>query len=165
LLGTRLQRWLLLADWPIRDVDRALRIFRMYSQRWAMEDSLPFVEYAVGGEEVPLLDLHGIRTLLALAWIAAGVLYGLGVTWDWEEVESLARIGGWVQRKDNKPGKIVITRGLCRLLDKLIAEAFLHQHLANTATHRRASLPSCDHPPHRGHDRISNIALDRTRNT
>jgi len=130
LLGTRLQPWLLLTDWPIRDADSAVRIFRMYRQRWAVEDSFRFIKDTLGWEEVQLLDLHGIRTLLALAWVAAGFLYELGVTWDWEEVQLLARMGGWVQRKDNKPGKIVITRGLRRLLDKLIAEAFLDQYLA-----------------------------------
>jgi hypothetical protein len=74
----------------------------MYRQRWAVEDSFEF-KGVLGWEEVQLLGLKGIRTLLALAWVAAGFLYELGVTLEWEEVKLLARLGGWVKRKDNPP--------------------------------------------------------------
>lgn len=84
----------------------------------------------LGWEDVQLLDLQGIRTLIALGWIAAGLLYELGVTLAWEEVQLLARLGGWVQRKDNKPGKIVLTRGLRRLLNMLTTQAFLDRYRA-----------------------------------
>jgi hypothetical protein len=130
LLGTPLEPWLLLTDWPVTDADSALRIFQMYRQRWAVEDSFRFVKDILGWEEVQLLDLGGIRTLLALGWIAAGFLYELGVTLEWEEVQLLARLGGWAARKGNKPGKIVITRGLRRLLDMLVTQAFLDRYRA-----------------------------------
>jgi hypothetical protein len=61
----------------------------MYRQRWAVEDSFKFTKEILGWEEVQLLDLEGIRTLLALAWVAAGFLYELGVTLEWEEVRLL----------------------------------------------------------------------------
>ena len=128
LLGTRLEPWLLLTDWPVTDANSAIRIFRMYRQRWAVEDSFRFVKDTLGWEEVQLLDLQGIRTLLALGWIAAGFLYELGITLDWEEVQLLARLGGWSQRKNNKPGKIVLTRGLRRILDMLATQTFLDQY-------------------------------------
>ena len=32
-----------------------------------------------------LLDLRGIRTLVALGWVAAGFLFDLGVSFDWVE--------------------------------------------------------------------------------
>ena len=73
---------------------------------------------------VRLLEVEGIRTLLALAWVAAGFLYELGVTLEWEEVRLLARLGGWAERKDNPPGKIVLTRGLRRFMDMLTTQAF-----------------------------------------
>jgi len=41
----------------------------------------------LGWEEVQLLDWQGIRTLIALAWVAAAFLYEMGVTLDWPEVE------------------------------------------------------------------------------
>jgi len=102
----------------------------MYRQRWAVEDSFRFVKDTLGWEQVQLLDLTGIRTLLALGWVAAGFLYELGVTLDWEEVRLLARLGGWAERKGNKPGKIVLTRGLRRLLDMLVAQSFLDRYRA-----------------------------------
>ena len=125
VLCSTLKPWLLITDWPVEDAESAVRILRMYRQRWAVEDSFKFTKAVLGWEEVQLLDLEGIRTLLALAWVAAGFLYELGVTLEWEEVRLLARLGGWAERKDNLPGKIVLTRGLRRLMDMLSTQAFL----------------------------------------
>jgi hypothetical protein len=130
LPGTSLKPWLLLTDWPVTDADSAVRIFRMYRQRWAVEDSFGFIKDTLGWEDVQLLDLTGIRTLLALGWIAAAFLYEMGVTLDWEEVQLLARLGGWAERKGNKPGKTVLTRGLRRLLDMLVTQAMLERYRA-----------------------------------
>jgi hypothetical protein len=128
ILHATLDPWLLITDWPVADAQSAVRIFRMYRQRWAVEDSFKFTKAVLGWEEVQLLDLQGIRTLLALAWVAAGFLYELGVTLEWEEVRLLARLGGWAERKDNPPGKIVLTRGLRRLMDMLATEAVLERY-------------------------------------
>jgi hypothetical protein len=128
VLGSTLKPWLLITDWPVEDAEGAVRIFRMYRQRWAVEDSFKFTKGVLGWEEVQLLDLEGIRTLLALAWVAAGFLYELGVTLEWEEVRLLARLGGWAERKDNPPGKIVLTRGLRRMMDMLTTQAFLARY-------------------------------------
>jgi hypothetical protein len=125
ILRSTWKPWLLITDWPVEDAESAVRIFRMYRQRWAVEDSFKFTKGVLGWEEVQLLDLEGIRTLLALAWVAAGFLYELGVTLEWEEVRLLARLGGWVERKDNPPGKTVLTRGLRRMMDMLYTQAFL----------------------------------------
>lgn len=130
LPGTSLKPWLLVTDWPVTDADSAIHIFRMYRQRWAVEDSFRFIKDTLGWEDVQLLDLTGIRTLLALGWVAAGFLYELGVTLEWEEVQLLARLGGWAERKGNKPGKIVLARGLRRLLDALATQAFLDRYRA-----------------------------------
>jgi hypothetical protein len=129
LLGTHMTPWLLLTDWPVTASESALRIFRMYRQRWAVEDAFKFTKQTLGWEEVQLLDLTGIRTLVALAWVAAGFLYELGVTLEWPEVHLLARLGGWVERKNRKPGKTLLTRGLHRLLDMLTTEAFLAAYI------------------------------------
>lgn len=132
LPDTKLEAWLLLTDWPVGDARSAVRIFCMYRQRWAVEDSFKFTKECLGWEEVQVLDLRGVRTLVALAWVAAGFLYELGVTLEWAEVWLLARLGGWVPHKDRKPGKITLTRGLRRLLDMLTTEAllasYLHEH-------------------------------------
>jgi hypothetical protein len=128
VLGSHQKPWLLITDWPVTDAESAVRVFRMYRQRWAVEDSFKFTKEILGWEEVQLLDLQGIRTLLALAWVAAGFLYELGVTLEWEEVRILARLGGWAERKDNPPGKIVLTRGLRRIMDMLYTQAFLDRY-------------------------------------
>ena len=92
----RMEPWLLLTDWPVVDEPSAVRIFRMYRQRWAAEDSFKFTKDCLGWEEVQVMDLEAIRPLVALGWGAAGFLYELGVTWEWAEVWVLARLGGWV---------------------------------------------------------------------
>lgn len=129
LLGTKLEPWRLITDWPVTDADSALRIFRMYRQRWAVEDSFKFTKNCLGWEDVQLLDLNGIRTLVALAWVAAGFLYELGITLDWPEVQLLAKLGGWVPHKGRKPGKTILTWGLHRIIDMLTTEAFLAAYI------------------------------------
>ncbi len=126
---TPLEPWLLLTDWPVVDQPSALRIFCMYRQRWAAEDSFKFTKDCLGWEEVQVMDLEAVRTLVALAWVAAGFLYELGVTLEWAEVWLLARLGGWVPHKDRKPGKITLTRGLRRLLEMVTTEAILTAYL------------------------------------
>jgi hypothetical protein len=149
VLGSTLKPWLLITDWPVEDAESALRIFRMYRQRWAVEDSFKFTKTVLGWEDVQLLDLAGIRTLLALAWVAAGFLYELGVTLEWEEVRLLARLGGWAERKDNPPGKIVLTRGLRRLMDMLMTQAFLdHYRKEHGALPPRIAKWIGEPPPH-----------------
>jgi len=122
---TTMEPWLLLTDWPVVDEPSAVRIFCMYRQRWAAEDSFKFTKECLGWEEVQVMDLEAIRTLVALGWVAAGFLYELGVTLEWAEVWVLARLGGWVPHKDRKPGKLTLTRGLRRLLEMLTTEAIL----------------------------------------
>lgn len=130
LLGVRLEPWLLITDWPVTDAESAVRIFRMYRQRWGVEDAFKFTKECLGWEDVQLLDLTGIRTLVALSWVTAGFLYELGVTLDWPEVQLVAKLGGWEYHKGRKPGKITLTRGLHRLMDMLTTEAFLTAYIA-----------------------------------
>jgi hypothetical protein len=120
--------WVLLTDWAVTGPEEAQRVFQMYRQRWAIEDSLKFTKECVDWEAVQVLDLRGIRMLVALAWVAAGFLYSLGISLEWEEVRLLARLGGWEARKNRRPGRIVLARGLARLLDMLATEAWLAQY-------------------------------------
>jgi hypothetical protein len=129
LLGTTLEPWLLLTDWPVNDAESAVLIFRMYRQRWAVEDAFKFTKDCLGWEDVQLLDLTAIRTMVALAWVAAGFLYELGVTLEWPEVQLIATLGGWEYHKGRKPGKIVLNRGLHRIMDMLTTEAFLTAYI------------------------------------
>ena len=133
ILGVEQDPWLLLTDWPVTDEQSATRIFTMYRQRWGVEDSFKFLKTCLGWEEVQVLDWQALRTLVALAWVAAGFLYGLGVSWDWAEVQLLAKLGGWEPHKDRHPGKLTLQRGLSRLLDMLVTQAVLSQY---EATHQ-----------------------------
>jgi hypothetical protein len=130
VLGTKWEPWLLLTDWPVENEEQAVRIFAMYRQRWAVEDSFKVTKECLGWEEVQVLDLRGIRTLVAMAWVVAGFLYQLGVTLEWAEVQLLAKLGGWVPHKGRRPGQITLMRGLRRLLDMLATQAILSEAAA-----------------------------------
>jgi hypothetical protein len=125
LLETALDPWVLLTDWEVETEAAALRIFQIYRQRWSVEESFKFSKQCLGWEEVQVLDLAGIRTLVVLAWVAAGFLYQMGVTLEWEAVQLLAKLGGWEVRRDRPPGKITLTRGLRRLLEVVTTDAIL----------------------------------------
>ena len=145
------EMWLLLTDWPVDNEQAGLRVFRMYRQRWAVEDSLKFTKEVLGWEDVQLLDLEGVRTLVALGRVAAGFLYELGVTLEWPEVRLLARLGGWAQRKDRPPGKTILTRGLQRLLDRMVTDAILADEIRRYGAlpPRIAALLGIRQPPER----------------
>lgn len=127
---TDMEPLLVLTDWPVVDHDSALKIFRMYRQRWSVEDSFKFIKDVLGWEDIQLLDIMGVRTLAALGWIAAGFLYELGISLEWPEVQLLAKLGGFAPHKNRKPGKIILTRGLARVLDMLATQATLRAYVA-----------------------------------
>ncbi|MDQ2785632.1 MAG: transposase [Chloroflexota bacterium] len=121
--------WWLVTDHPVTNAHEATEVFRMYRQRWAIEDSFKVGKQCLGWEEVQVLDFDAVRLLVALGWVAAGFLYELGVTLEWEEVRLLRRLGGGEERENRPPGKIVLTRGLRRLMDVFATEAILAAHV------------------------------------
>lgn len=123
------EAWWLLTDRPVETAEEATEVFRMYRQRWAIEDAFKVGKQCLGWEDVQVLEFEAVRVLVALGWVAAGFLYELGVTLEWEEVRLLRRLGGGEERKDRPPGKIVLTRGLRRLLDVFATEAILTAHI------------------------------------
>jgi hypothetical protein len=48
VLGVDWEPWLLLTDWPVEDAASAVRIFRMYRQRWSVQDSFKFLKTCLG---------------------------------------------------------------------------------------------------------------------
>lgn len=125
LEGAHEPPWWLLTDRPVTAAEEATEIFRMYRQRWSIEDAFKIGKQCLGWEGVQVLALDAVRTLVALGWVAAGFLYELGVTLDWPEVRLLTRLGGGELRANRPPGKRVLTRGLRRLLDLFAAQAIL----------------------------------------
>lgn len=59
VVRSHMKPWWLITDWPVEDAEDALRIFRMYRQRWSVEESFKFTKECLGWEEVQLLDLGG----------------------------------------------------------------------------------------------------------
>jgi hypothetical protein len=130
VLGTTQAPWWVLTDWPVEDEQSAVRIFTMYRERWAAQDSFKFTKECLGWEEVQVLDWQVLQTLVALAWVTAGYLYQMGVTFQWAEVQLLAKLGGWEPHKDRKPGKITLMRGLRRSVEMLATQAVLSRYAA-----------------------------------
>jgi hypothetical protein len=130
LVEVRLERvaqepWWLLTDRPVTTAEQATTIFRLYCQRWAIEDAFKVAKTCLGWEDVQVLDYAAVRLLVALGWVTTGFLFDLGVTLEWSEVRLLRRLGGGEDRPNRPPGKIVLTRGLRRLLDYLAMTALL----------------------------------------
>jgi hypothetical protein len=134
LVEVRLERvkaepWWLLTDRPVETAEQATEIFRMYCQRWAIEDAFKIAKQCLGWEDVQVLAYEAVRLLVALGWVAAGFLFELGVTLEWPEVRLLRRLGGGEERANRPPGKQVLTRGLRRLFDLLATEAILAEEV------------------------------------
>lgn len=117
--------WWLITDHPVTTAEEAATIFRMYAQRWAIEDTFKLAKDTLGLESVQVLGYEAIRRLEALGWVALGYLLDLGVTHDWPEIRLLRRLGGGEDRAHRPVGKAVLLRGLQRLLDLLTTEAIL----------------------------------------
>jgi hypothetical protein len=117
--------WVLLTDHPLTTADVAELVFRMYAQRWAIEDTFKMAKDALGLESVQVLGFEAVRRLEALGWVALGYLLDLGVTLAWPEVRLLRRLGGGEERANRPVGKAVVLRGLQRLFDLLATEAIL----------------------------------------
>jgi hypothetical protein len=125
LEGAHEAPWWLLTDRPVTTAEDATEVFRRYRQRWSIEDACKSGKQCLGWEDVPVRKLDAVRTLVALGWVAAGFLYERGVTLDWPEVRLLTRLGGGEIRAARPPGKLILTRGLRRLLDHRATEAIL----------------------------------------
>jgi hypothetical protein len=95
----------LLTDHPVETAEQGLRIFRMYCQRWTVEDAFKVGKTCLGWEEVQVLDYDAIRLLVALGWVATDFLDDLGVTLAWGEVRLRRRLGGGEDRPTGRPGR------------------------------------------------------------
>lgn len=134
------QPWLLLSNLRLDDeraaqLALAKRIVQAYRQRWAIEDLFSWTKDALDWESVRLLDYEALRTLVALAWLAAAFIFDLGATLEQPEVLLLATLGGWTPGKA-KPGKAALCKGLARLSHHLVLEQ-LAKDPASAASLRR----------------------------
>jgi hypothetical protein len=142
LEGAHEAPWWLRTDRPVTTAATATELFRMYRQRWSIEDTCKIGQQCLGWEDVQVRKLAAVRTLVALGWGAVGFLYALGVPRDWPAVRLLTRLGGGELRPNRPPGKLVLPRGLRRLLDHLAPEAMLADEIwqHGSLPPRRAAL-------------------------
>ena len=142
--------WWLLTDRPVETAEQATAIFRMYCQRWSIEDAFKTAKTCLGWEDVQVLAYEAVRLLVALGWVATGFLFELGVALERGEVRLLRRLGGGEDRPNRPPDKLVLTQELRRLLDHLATEAILadearrHGGLPTRIAALRGRLPA--HP-------------------
>lgn len=127
LVGTDQEPWWLLTDHPVETSADAVVIFRMYAQRWAIEDTFKVVKDTLGQETVQVLGYEAVRMLDALAWVALAYLEDLGITLDHAAIRFLRRLGGGEDRRTRPVGRMVLLRGLQRLLDLLVTAMLLEQ--------------------------------------
>lgn len=118
---------MVLTDRAVMTADEATTIFRMYAQRWSIEDTFKLVKDALGQETVQVLDYEAVRMLDALAWVALAYLDELGVGRDHAAIRFLRQLGGGEDRRNRPIGRAMLLRGRQRLLDLLVAQAFLDQ--------------------------------------
>jgi len=52
-----------------------------------------------------VFDWQAPRTLVALAWVAAGFLFDFGITFEWAEVQLLTKLSSWEPHKGALPVK------------------------------------------------------------
>lgn len=116
------QGWTLLISLPVSPGVCAGQVVRLYLRRWSIEDVFAWTKTSLGWEDVRVLDFEALRTLVALAWLAASFVFTLGETLDTPEVRLLAHLGGYVPHKNRPPGKKTLLLGLQRL-----AAAYLTQ--------------------------------------
>ncbi len=125
--GLPKEGWLLLSSLPVVDEASAKRVVQAYLQRWSVEETFSWTKQLLGWEEVRVLEFEALRTLVAMAWVAAAFVFEMGATLDWPEVVMLAQLGGWVPHKKRLPGKKVMLRGLAQLLNYYATQAILRR--------------------------------------
>ena len=103
--------------------------------RWNVEDVFSWTKTALGWEQVRVLDFEALRTLVAMAWLAASFVFALGEALDTPEVRLLAHLGGYVPHKNRPPGKKTLLLGLQRLAAAYLAEQTLRRFSDDASEH------------------------------
>lgn len=109
------QGWALLTSLSVSPGVHAGRVVRLYLRRWSIEEVFAWTKTALGWEDVRVQNFEALRTLVAMAWVAASFVFTLGETLDTPEVRLLAHLGGYVPHKNRPPGKKTLLLGLQRL--------------------------------------------------
>jgi hypothetical protein len=114
--------WMLLTNLPVSTADEVQRVVALYVMRWAIEEVFAWTKGALEWEAVRVLEFKAFKRLVAFAWVAAGFVFDLGVSLEHRVVQHLAFLGGWVPRRDERPGRRVLALGLARVLNAVVVE-------------------------------------------
>lgn len=120
--------WYLITNLSIKNERRAMKVWRTYYKRWIIEDFFKFLKEGLGAEEFQVLKLGSIRKAVAMVVVAGAFIYELGPTTKIPFVRILLHLGGWTEQKGDKPGKIVLMRGLAQLFNYLVTHQFLEEY-------------------------------------
>ena len=129
------QGWSLLTSLSLSPGVNAGQVVRLYLRRWSIEDVFSWTKTALGWEQVRVLDFEALRTLVAMAWLAASFVFTLGEALDTPEVRLLAHLGGYVPHKNRPPGKKTLLLGLQRLAAAYLAEQTIRRFSDDASEH------------------------------
>ncbi|MEO0257368.1 MAG: transposase [candidate division WOR-3 bacterium] len=107
---------ILITDMRVRDADEAMRVYEIYSMRWAVEDYLKFMKECLGSDSFQVRSWQSIQSLSSITALTGGYIYSLGAEADNKVILLIAKLGAWSGLKNHRPGKKLITRGLMWLM-------------------------------------------------
>jgi len=122
----REREWWLVTNIQLSGYKIARRVWGYYRRRWEIESFFKFLKEGLGVAEFQVLTLEEIRRIVGLVVVASFFIYRLIGAITEEPIKVLLYLGGWTGR--DKPGKIVLKRGLAVFLSCLFVDAFLKSH-------------------------------------
>jgi len=117
------REWCLVTNIEINHQNTARRIWGYYKKRWEIENFFRFLKEGLNIEKFQVMSLEEIRRIVAIAVIAGMFIYNLHKEVNSEPIKILLYFGGWTGY--DKPGKIVLKRGLSIFLSYLYIDSFL----------------------------------------
>jgi hypothetical protein len=115
-------QWVLLSNLP-RETNSAEAIVDAYLMRWRIERFFYLTKVGLRLERWRQQSSEGIARRLALTMLAAMVIYQLLIVKDDPTVKVIATLGGWLGRKQDHLGPVVLMRGILILTAALSAIA------------------------------------------
>lgn len=117
------REWYLVTNIEIKHQNTAKRIWGYYKKRWEIEEFFRFLKEGLKIEKFQVMSLEEIRRIVGIAVIAGMFIYKLHEKVKIEPIKTLLYFGGWTGY--DKPGKIVLKRGLSIFLSYLYIDSFL----------------------------------------
>jgi hypothetical protein len=114
--------WVLLTNLPKEDMS-AEQVVDAYLMRWRIERFFYLTKVGLRLEQWRQQTGEAIARRLVLAMLAAMVIYQLLIAKDDPSVKAIATLGGWLGRKRDHLGPVVMMRGVLVLITALSAIA------------------------------------------